>query len=71
MATSIDKTKKINDTQSKKPQFDIEALLTAGVISDELNYERAMIADRQLRLLAKDDVQYKAKRKALRSLIEK
>ena len=71
MATSIDKTKKINDTQLKKTQFDIETLLTAGVISDELNYERAMIADRQLRLLAKEDVHYKAKRKALRTLIEK
>ena len=71
MATSIDKTKKINDTQLKKTQFDIETLLTAGVISDELNYERAMIADRQLRLLAKEDAHYKAKRKALRSLIEK
>lgn len=39
--------------------FDIEQLVEAGAITNELDYERAMIADRKLRLLAKESVHFK------------
>jgi antitoxin component HigA of HigAB toxin-antitoxin module len=53
-----------------KSQFDIEAVLKAGKISSELEYERSMIADRKLRLLSKNSPKLKSIRKALREIIE-
>ncbi|AHF14926.1 helix-turn-helix domain-containing protein [Niabella soli] len=49
--------------------FDIEQLVEAGAITNELDYERAMIADRKLRLLAKESVHFKKMRSRLRNLI--
>lgn len=52
-----------------KTAFDIEQLMDAGAITNELDYERAMIADRKLRLLAKESGHFKKKRNRLRSII--
>ena len=54
-----------------KTHFDIEKLVEIGAITSELDYERALIADRKLRLLVKENVQFKILRKKLRDLIEK
>ncbi len=51
-------------------QFDIKALLDKGRIENELELERAMIADRKLKHLSKDDAKYKTIRRQLRDLIE-
>lgn len=53
-----------------KTHFDIEKLIEKGSISNELDYERAMIADRKLRLLSKENVHFKKLRNKLRDLIE-
>ena len=53
-----------------KTHFDIEQFIAAGSIHNELDYERAMIADRKLRLLAKDSAHFKNLRSKLRDLIE-
>jgi transcriptional regulator with XRE-family HTH domain len=50
-------------------QLDISKLLEAGKIANELEFERALIADRKLRVLAKEDSKYNAVRKKLRDLI--
>lgn len=50
-------------------QLDISKLLKAGKIASELEFERALIADRKLRVLAKEDSKYKIVRKKLRDLI--
>jgi hypothetical protein len=51
-------------------QLDIHHLLRAGKINNELDYERAMIAERKLRVLAKEDPRMKSLRFKLRNLIE-
>jgi transcriptional regulator with XRE-family HTH domain len=53
-----------------KTQLDISKLLKFGKIQNELNFERALIADRKLRVLSKEDSKYKVIRKKLRGLIE-
>ncbi|SUJ01077.1 Predicted transcription regulator containing HTH domain [Sphingobacterium spiritivorum] len=53
-----------------KTHFDIEKLVESGAITSELDYERALIADRNLRLLAKDNDHFKKLRFRLRDLIE-
>ena len=53
-----------------KTHFDIEQFIIAGTIRSELDYERAMAADRKLRLLAKDSAHFKKLRSKLRDLIE-
>ncbi|MCH7535985.1 MAG: transcriptional regulator, partial [Bacteroidetes bacterium] len=53
-----------------KTQFDINEVLESGKIQNELQFERALIADRKLRVLAKKDSKLKAVRKKLRDLIE-
>ncbi|MGA9270393.1 MAG: transcriptional regulator, partial [Lutimonas sp.] len=53
-----------------KTQLDIDMLLKTGSIKDELDYERALIFDRKLRILAKNNLTIKRKRKKLRILIE-
>ncbi len=54
-----------------KTHFDIENLVEKGIITNDLDYERALIADRKLRLLAKDNLHFKTLRTKLRDIIEK
>lgn len=54
-----------------KTHFDIETIVEQGSITNELDYERALIADRKLRLLAKNSVHFKNLRFKLRNLIGK
>ncbi|MFH6946550.1 helix-turn-helix domain-containing protein [Flavobacterium sp. FlaQc-50] len=54
-----------------KANFDIESIIDSGFISNELDYERALIADRKLRLLAKESSHFKNLRSKLRDLIVK
>lgn len=51
-------------------QFDISKLIKDGEIQNELDFERALIADRKLRVLSKENPKYKSMRKKLRDLIE-
>lgn len=53
-----------------KTHFDIEKLVENGLIANELDYERALIADRKLRLLSKENSHFKTLRQKLRDLIE-
>lgn len=50
--------------------LDIEKLVKSGKISNELEYEKAMIADRKLRLLSKENEHFKNLRYQLRNIIE-
>ena len=52
-------------------QFDIEKILKAGKLKNELEFERALIADRKLRVLCKENARLKPVRKQLRELIKK
>lgn len=54
-----------------KTHFDIEKIVEKGIITNELDYERALISDRKLRLLAKEDIHFKNLRSKLRDIIEK
>lgn len=54
-----------------KSNFDIEKIVEKGIITDELDYERSLIADRKLRLLAKENTYFKSLRSKLRDIIEK
>lgn len=53
-----------------KTQFNISELIDAGKIQNELDFERALVADRKLRVLSKENPKYKSVRKKLRDLIE-
>jgi ribosome-binding protein aMBF1 (putative translation factor) len=53
-----------------KTQIDIEKLVESGSIKNELDYQRAMVADRKLRLLAKTSSHFRNLRARLRDLIE-
>lgn len=53
-----------------KTYFDIENLVKNGLIKNELDYERAMIADRKLRLLSRESIHFKNLRLKLRDIIE-
>ena len=53
-----------------KTEFDIEAILKKGRLSNELDYERVLVAERKLRLLAKEDAQFTTLRHQLRLLLE-
>jgi len=53
-----------------KTHFDIEQIVKSGKIDNVLDLERALIADRKLRLLVKEDSSYSALRKKLRDIIE-
>ena len=53
-----------------KTQLNINELLDLGKINNELDFERALVADRKLRVLSKDNPNYKSLRKKLRNLIE-
>jgi transcriptional regulator with XRE-family HTH domain len=52
-----------------KTQFDIKQILAKGKIESELELERALIADRKLRLLAKESPRYKELRSQVRDII--
>lgn len=54
-----------------KTHFDIEQIVEKGIITNELDYDRALIADRKLRLLAKENPYFKNLRSNLRDIIEK
>jgi hypothetical protein len=58
-----------NKTQSMNLE-DIRTVLEKGVLSNELELQRALIADRKLRLLAKEDPSLKKLRNDLRGLIQ-
>lgn len=53
-----------------KTLLDISHLIDAGKIQNELDFERALIADRKLRVLSKENPKFKPVRKKLRDLIE-
>ncbi len=53
-----------------KTHFDIESIIKKGRITNELDYDRALITDRKLRLLAKDSPHFKTLRSQLRNIIE-
>ena len=53
-----------------KTQTDISKLLELREINNELDFEKALVADRKLRVLSKEDPKYKAIRKKLRDLTE-
>ena len=50
--------------------FNIEEILELGEIQNALDFERALIADRKLRVLSKENPKYKTLRRKLRDLIE-
>lgn len=52
-------------------QFNIKKIIELKEIQNELDFERALIADRKLRVLSKEDPKLKIARKKLRDLIEK
>ena len=54
-----------------KTHFDIQEIVEKGFITSELDYERALIADRKLRLLAIKNSHFKNLRVKLRDLLEK
>jgi antitoxin component HigA of HigAB toxin-antitoxin module len=54
-----------------KTHFDIEKIVEKGIITNELDYDRALIADRKLRLLAKESLHFKNLRTKLRDIIER
>lgn len=53
-----------------KTQFDISELIENGKIRNELDFEIAMIADRKLSVLSKENPKFRFVRKKLRDLIE-
>jgi hypothetical protein len=63
------KTKRVHRTM--KTHFDIEKIVEKGIIINELDYDRALIADRKLRLLAKDSLHFKNLRTKLRDILER
>ena len=52
-----------------KTHFDIEKIVQNGTITNGLDYERALVADKKLRLLAKESLHFKKIRTQLRDLI--
>jgi antitoxin component HigA of HigAB toxin-antitoxin module len=58
-------------SKAMKTQFDIEKVLGVGMLQNELEYERALIADRKLRILSKENSRLKSLREKLRDIIEK
>lgn len=50
-------------------QLDIDKIIKAGTITNEFDFERALIAERKLRILAKENSSLKSIRKELRSII--
>jgi hypothetical protein len=63
--------KKKRSHRIMKTHFDIEKIVDKGIITNELDYDRALIADRKLRLLAKESLHFKNLRAKLRDIIER
>lgn len=63
--------KKKRSHRIMKTHFDIEKIVEKGIITNELDYDRALIADRKLRLLAKESLHFKNLRTKLRDIIER
>lgn len=59
----------VNEVNMKE-QVDLKGILKAGKLANELDLERALILDRKLRLLVKDDPELFESRKRLRSIIK-
>jgi hypothetical protein len=55
---------------AEEEQLDLNKMLEQGFIRNELDFERALVADRKLRLLSKEYPTYKSDRKKLRDIIE-
>jgi len=53
-----------------KTQIDLKQILKKGQITDEIGLERAMILDRKLRLLIKENPELADERKQLRAIIK-
>lgn len=53
-----------------KEKVDLKSILKAGKLTNELDLERALILDRKLRLLVKEDSELLDSRKKLRSIIK-
>lgn len=53
-----------------KENVDLKSILKAGKLTNELDLERALIIDRKLRLLVKEDSELLESRKKLRSIIK-
>jgi antitoxin component HigA of HigAB toxin-antitoxin module len=53
-----------------KTHFDVNKVIEPGKIQNELDFERALILDRKLKLLAKENSDYKLVREKLRDLIQ-
>lgn len=53
-----------------KEKIDLKSILKAGKLTNELDLERALILDRKLRLLVKEDSELLESRKQLRSIIK-
>jgi len=53
-----------------KEQADLRNILKKGILSDELELERALILDRKLRLMVKEHPELSESRKQLRSIIK-
>ena len=51
--------------------FNIESLVKKGYIKCELDYEKALLADRQLKLLVKENPHFKTLRYKLRDIIDR
>lgn len=58
------------DIMLMQTDFDINRVIKQGKIQNELDFERALIADRKLRILSKENPDYVPVRKKLRDLIE-
>lgn len=56
---------------STSSQFDLKQVLLDGEISNELTYERALIADRKLRMLCKENPRLEDIRLSLRRILER
>jgi transcriptional regulator with XRE-family HTH domain len=53
-----------------KEQTDLNSILKAGKLNNELDFERALIIDRKLRLIAKENPELLESRKKLRLIIK-
>ena len=61
--------KRLHRVGQETESFDVNNLIRLGIIKNELEYERAMIAHRRMRLMAKNDAKYNTLRLKLVELI--
>ncbi|MDP2188346.1 MAG: helix-turn-helix transcriptional regulator [Sphingobacteriaceae bacterium] len=53
-----------------KEQLDLNSILKAGKLTSALDYERALVLDKKLRLLAKEDAHWGEARQKLRGILK-